>query len=194
MTIMLIMTAVLFSGYPETVKRLNLANFTSTLALSIHEAQVRGSAIDSANSSLGGYGIYINLSNPSKIILFGDIVNPNAPPSPYQITVGNGLYDGASENKTITTLPTGYVVTKLCTGDGFPFVSCNTSGDMTISFTRPNPQPNIYINNVIPSVPAPAGCIELHSPMSTTPNTKGHVRSVQVYSSGIIRTVNTGCK
>ncbi|MFA6608429.1 MAG: type II secretion system protein [Candidatus Paceibacterota bacterium] len=194
LSIMLIMTGVLFMRYPETVKRLTLANMTHTTALLIREAQVRGSAVDSFNSSIGGYGVYMALANPNKLILFGDVVDGTL--STYQILVGDGLFQNENpvdETKTVTFFPKGYNVTKLCVGSGFPFI-CNTDNTppittLTVSFTRPNPQPNIYVNDS-KATNYSTGCVELHSPLAPL---GGHVRSVQFFNSGMIRTLTTAC-
>jgi hypothetical protein len=193
MAIMMTMTGILFIRYPETIKRLTLANLTYTVALLIREAQVRGSAIDSENSSIGGYGVYFSLANPNKAILFGDSVDGTV--SPYEIVIGNGLYDTlpVNEAKTITTLPAGFSVSRLCVGTGFPF-SCNSNNippitTLTISLTRPDPKFNLYINDS-KSILFSAGCVELQSPLGAS---LGHIRSVQIFNSGIIRTTNTKC-
>lgn len=190
LAVILMLTTVLLSSYPETTVRLTLANLTHTTSLLIREAQVRGSAIDSANSSLGGYGVHISLASPNQLILFGDTVDPSVP-KPYGVAIGNGRYESGSpvnEAKTITTLPSRYAISKLCAGIGFPF-SCNDANNpaitsLTISFTRPDPMPTIYVNNAS-STTASAACIELRSPQAPL---SGHIRSVQVFSSGMIRT------
>lgn len=183
------LTAVLLNRYPETATRLTLANASHKVSLLVREAQVRGSAIDSAASTLGGYGVYASLDNASQLVLFGDTVDPSIP-KPYGIAIGNGLYETSpvSENKSITTLPSRYVISKLCVGTGFPF-TCNSSHSpaitsLTISFIRPNPMPLIYINNSDALAPASAACIELHSPQAPL---SGHIRSVHIFSSGLIR-------
>ena len=190
LAIIFVLTVVLLGRYPETAVRLSLANMNHTLALLVREAQVRGSAVDYVNSTVGGYGIHVALSAPDRVILFGDSVDSTAP-KPYGITVGNGLYESGSpidETRTITTLKTRYVISKLCTGTGFPYV-CNTAASpdissLTISFTRPNPTPSVYVNNATSSS-ATAACIELRSPQAPL---SGHVRNVQVFGSGMIRT------
>lgn len=189
LAVVMILTGILLSRYPETATKLTLANATHTTSLLIREAQVRGSAIDSVNSSLGGYGIYVSLATSSQLILFGDTVDPTVP-KPYGITIGNGAYeagDPIDETKTVTKLPNRYYISKLCAGTGFPFV-CNTSHNpnidsLTVSFTRPNPVPSIYLNNAT-TTSYTAACIELRSPLAPLP---GHVRNVQVFSSGMIR-------
>ena len=189
LAIILILTVILLNQYPETSVRLTLANTAHTTSLLLREAQVRGSAIDSANSSLGGYGVYITLSSPDQLVLFGDTVDSSVP-KPYGIPVGNGLYESGSpinETKSITTLPSRYVISKLCVGSGFPY-ACNSANSpvvsaLTISFTRPDPTPSIYVNNTGTSYIA--ACIELRSPQAPL---SGHVRNVQIFSSGMIRT------
>lgn len=183
------LTFMLLSQYPDTSTRLTLVNASHTTSLLIREAQVRGSAIDSANSSLGGYGVYAALASPSKLILFGDTVDASIP-KPYGVSVGNGIFENGSpinETKSVTTFPARYIIHKLCVGAGYPF-TCNASStpqitSLTISFTRPNPTPTIYINNAT-STSASAACIELISPRYPL---SGHVRNVQVFNSGMIR-------
>jgi hypothetical protein len=185
-----VLTFILLSQYPETSTRLTLVNASHTTSLLLREAQVRGSAIDSMNSSLGGYGVYFSLASTSNLILFGDTVDSSVP-KPFGITVGNGIFENGTplnETKSITTLPTRYVIRKLCVGIGFPF-TCNANHNppitsLTVSFTRPNPAPSLYINNATSSSPVAAACIELVSPRYPL---SGHVRNVQVFNSGMIR-------
>jgi hypothetical protein len=189
LSIITLLTIVLLARYPETAVRLTLANMSHTVSLLIREAQVRGSAIDSVNSSLGGYGVYLSLADSGRLVLFGDTVDPTVP-KPYGITIGNGIFESGSpidETKTITTLPNRFIISKLCVGTGFPF-TCNASNTpeitaLTVSFTRPNPIPSLYVNNATSTIYS-AVCIELRSPQAPL---SGHIRNVQVYSSGMIR-------
>lgn len=189
LAVIMTLTYILLSRYPETSVRLTLANATHTTSLLIREAQVRGSAIDSVNSSLGGYGVYASLSTPNRLTLFGDTVDASVP-KPYGITVGNGIFEMGGpidETKSLTTLPEGYLIKKLCVGIGYPF-DCNGNATppvtaLTISFTRPNPAPSIYVNNATTSSFG-AACIELVSPQAPL---SGHIRNVQVFSSGMIK-------
>ena len=185
MAIMSLMTVVMFADYPESSMRVNLANLTSKISLLIREAQIRGSSVDSGVSgNISGYGLYFNLANPNKVIMFNDL----AIPSSGGISVGNGLYD-AVESNLVTNIISGFKINKLCTGGGFPFSTCNAT-TLTVSFTRPNPQAVIYVGaNQTPSSDGGA-CIELYSPRAPK---VGHVRSVQVFNSGRISTSNKGC-
>ena len=200
LAIMGIMMGVLLSNYPETAVRLALINTSHTISLLVREGQVRGSAVDSGNASLteespiGGYGVYAEIITPNTIILFSDMVDASVA-KPFGLAVGDGLYQTTPINETsrITTLPSKYKIAKLCVGTGFPF-TCNTANvpsisTLTISFTRPNPQPDVYINGV-KTTNFSAACIELHSPRAPS---VGHIRSVQVFNSGMIRTQNGRC-
>lgn len=199
--IMTVISTTLIYRYPETSIRLNLANDNQAIALMLREAQIRGSAIDSVNSSLGGYGVHLNTNTPRTIILFGDLIDDSID-KPNGLPVGNGLYDFSpiNETKTMTTFATGYVISKICVGTSFPF-TCTTNNipaitALTISFTRPNPQPNIYINNSS-AASFSGACIEIRSPRAPRPGqnapSAGHIRSVQVYTSGMIRTSANKC-
>lgn len=188
LAVIMVLTTVLLYRYPETSVRLTLANATHTTALLLREAQVRGSAIDSVNSSVGGYGVYISLSSPSQLVLFGDLVDGTVP-KPYGVAIGDGFFQTTpiDETKTITTLPSRYVISKLCVGSGFPF-TCNSANtpaitSLTVSFIRPSPLPFIYVNNT--GTTNSAACIELRSPEAPL---SGHIRSVQVFNSGMINT------
>ncbi|MEN9337974.1 MAG: hypothetical protein RIQ41_288 [Candidatus Parcubacteria bacterium] len=189
MGILFLLAAILLANYPETAVRLTLANTTQKLSLMVREAQIRGSAVDSVNSSLGGYGVFISLASPTSFLLFGDTVDPDLP-KPYGISIGNKLFESGNpinETKSITTLPSRYSISRICVGTGFPF-TCTTDNDpevetLTVSFMRPSPTPYIYINGTT-TVNFAGACIELRSPQAPA---FGHIRNVQVFSSGMIR-------
>jgi hypothetical protein len=146
--------------------------------------------------------VYFASGRPQEVVLFGDGVDLSIE-GPNGIPVGDGLYSTTTpinETRKVTTFPTGYVVSNICTGSSFPFV-CGTDHvppitSLTISFTRPNPQPNIYINGATTTGNFPAACIEVRSPKAPLPGATlpgGHIRSVQIYNSGMIRSVVGKC-
>ncbi len=194
LTIMVMMTALLLYNYPESAVRITLINSIHSVALLAREAQVRGSAIDSVNTSLGGYGIKVtipaNANAPSQAILFGDTVGTNVFSS-YGLPIGNGLYETTpiDETKSIVTLPARYMITKLCVGQSPSTCSTVSGTSIIISFTRPSPLANIYLNGS-QTVNYSKACIEMQSPRAPA---VGHTRSVEVYNSGMIRTALTGC-
>lgn len=244
LAIMGMMMIVLLYRYPDTTIRLSLANISHVTALLVREAQVRGSAIDSVESTIGGYGVYASLNDSENLVLFADIIDPDVPKT-YGVSIGNGLYEDGTPNDNdnnngqgnnqgcqdqgnpgngngnggggnqncggnngagnfidettiIKTFPRGYSIEKLCVLSSpqtvFSVNTCNTGhtpniNSLTISFTRPNPQPNIYINGD-DVTNFSASCIELHSPRAPY---GGHIRSVKVFKSGMIRMDTTGC-
>lgn len=192
LAIMMLMTGLLLSNYPESAVRMTLINNVQSTSLLIREAQVRGSAVDSMDSSVGGYGVYIKLTDQSKIILFADSVSGF---NSYGLPIGDGLYQTPpngliDETNSTTSLPPTYNITKFCVGQS-PDTICSTApnSSLTISFTRPSPEPHIYMNDS-KAVNYSRACIEFHSPNATS---VGHIRSVEVYNSGMIRTVIAAC-
>jgi type II secretory pathway pseudopilin PulG len=191
--IIITLTGVLLINYPDATIRLNLVNTSHYIALLFREAQVRGSAVDSANGSIAGYGVYTNLTTPTKLVLFGDLVT---------LETKNGVYIGdktyttspTDEMKSITTLPSRFQIGKLCVGTSYPF-SCNENNtppitSLTVTFVRPNPEPYIYINNAT-STSYTGACVELWSPKHAQ---AGHVRSVRVLGAGLITTSTDACE
>lgn len=191
--IMITMTTLLLYNYPESAIRITLINSIHSVALLVREAQVRGSAIDSVNSSLGGYGVKIaipaNSNTLSTAILFGDTVSGSL--SPYGLPIGNGLFETVpiNETKSTLTLPVNYNITKICVGQGTSTCSVLPGSYVIISFMRPSPLPNIYFNGS-QTINYSKACIEMQSPRAPS---VGHIRSVEVYSSGMIRTALAGC-
>lgn len=194
-------------NYPESSLRINLAILTHETALAVREAQLRGTAVDSQDLSIGGYGVYFSLASSSQYAYFNDIATT---PGPNGLPVGDGMYStlsGADETISITDFPKRYAISKLCVGKGFPFSgpnggSCNNDlansvpqiDTLTITFIRPNPRPTITINQDSSSTiqtGLSGSCIEIVSPKGGGP---GNVRSVQVYASGRIMTSDLGCQ
>lgn len=194
MAIIGLLTTLLLVRYPDTAVRMTLVNHVQSTALLIREAQVRGSAIDTNLGAFGGYGVYASLTFPGQITLFADTVDQAASVN-RELPVGNGLFDSSPFNETssVVRFSKGFILKKVCTGTGYPY-TCNQAANpdidsVTISFTRPNPLPSLYVNGNS-AVTVPGVCLELRSYRAPL---IGHIRSVQVFHSGIIRTVIGGC-
>lgn len=193
--IMAIMTTVLFANYPDSMVRIGLSNTNHKIALLVREAQVRGSAVDSRSNlnTVSGYGVYVNMVDTTNLVLFTDFANNST--STIGIALGNGLYD-INEMISKLTLLQNFYISNLCVKTA-EVQSCTTSpvnsvNNLTISFTRPNPRPHIYINN-------PPGtdvtdydeaCIEISSPKAPL---AGHIRSIKIYNTGFITTLINPC-
>lgn len=210
MFIMSVSTALLLSNYPDSTIRLTLLNSTHDLALLIREAQIRGSAVDSADATVGGYGVFINSATATKSILFSDSIdNVDAiiVKNSAGLAIGDGLFDRAySPDDTLKrtlTLKDRFTYEKLCVASSTaseyitdptkPFL-CDTVNTvpittLTVSFTRPSQVAHMYINNNIQN-DFSAACVELYSPKSPSP---GHTRSVRILHSGVITTSTKTC-
>lgn len=187
--IMMLMTTALLDNYPETTMRLNVSNLAYKLSASMREAQLKGSAVESVNSTVGGYGMFFDVTNKTEMILFGDKIDSSIE-RPYGLGVGNGLYDllPLTEKKSSINLLQGYSFKKLCVTNSTTY-TCNNDfappiTSLTISFSRPSSLANIYINGDS-AVPYSSACVEIHSPKS--PKT-GHIRAVHFYHSGMTTT------
>lgn len=204
LTIMLVATGLLLSNYPESTIRLTLLNDTHTFALLIREAQIRGSAVDSSNNSIGGYGVYIDSATSSQALLFADSTTTPPITNSADLSIGDGLYDIAlSPDKVKSTLlfTKGFTFKKLCVASSTALEIPNSYGflchnvntvpikTLTISFNRPSQIAHIYINGSSAD-DFPSACVQLYSLKSPEP---GHVRSIQILHSGVITTSISSC-
>jgi prepilin-type N-terminal cleavage/methylation domain-containing protein len=205
LTIMAVSTGLLLANYPNSIIKLTLLNNTHSSALLVREAQIRGSAIDSASTTVGGYGVFVDKTYPSKAILFSDNVEGVDVTNNAGFHIGDGLYnDVVSPDVAKDTLQfkEGYYFKKLCVASSTaaeyllnpqPFL-CNTVNGtaintMTISFNRPSQVAHIYINGNN-SNDFTSACLQLYSPKSPE---VGHVRALQILHSGVITTKVTSC-
>ena len=153
--------------------------------------------------------ITINGSNPVTIPLgsvyvdMGATANDETSSSDIRnsagFSVGDGIFDNSSltgdQEKNVLQLKDGFSFEKLCIAEGVGGFSCNTTlggvpiTNITISFIRPSHNAHIYINNNVTKKYSSA-CIELNSLKAPT---IGHVRSVQVFESGVITTKAVAC-
>jgi prepilin-type N-terminal cleavage/methylation domain-containing protein len=191
MTIIVLLSVTLLANFPSSVVRLNLINVVHAAALLLREAQIKGSAVQSLNASVSGYGVRFNLANPDKILLYGDLAGTYVNNG---ISYGNIKYDTApiDEVKSTTILPANYRISKVCTGTAFPF-NCDptTFTELSIAFIRPSPQPIIFVNNLTSPLFAGA-CIEFVYTLKAPD--AGYVRSVRVLGAGLISASNQPCK
>lgn len=191
--IMSILTTILFSNYPDSITRVGLANTSHKIAILIREAQVRGSSIDSRSgvNVISGYGVYASSTMTTSLIFFSDF--PNNVTQANGIYLGDGLY---ANNEMVSTLKLlqDFYISNLCvkTGGVQSCISNSTNNivnNLTVSFNRPNPRPNIYINNTN-LMSYDEACIEIKSPKMAQ---AGYMRSIKVSNTGYITTSIIGC-
>lgn len=208
--IMSVSTMLLLANYPDSTVRLNLLNNTHSFALLIREAQLRGSAVDSASTTISGYGIFINKATSTQAILFSDATENTVAPiiNTSGFTIGEGLYNKTfspkDDIKDTLVLKDTFTFKKLCVATttalesvaSVPFLCTKVNNIpinmLTISFTRPSQVAHIYINNSTSSDFSKA-CIQLYS-LKTPTATPGHIRSVVVSHSGVITTRAVACE
>ena len=208
--IMSVSTMLLLANYPDSTVRLTLLNNTHSFALLLREAQIRGSAVDSASTTIGGYGVFINkVATPNQAILFSDsadnisgIVTTNSAGLAIGDGVYNTVYSPDDTVKEILKFKDGYTFKKLCVAtttvteyisDPKPYLCDTIDGvqinTLAISFMRPSQVAHMYVNGITANDYTSA-CVELYSPKS--PNL-GHIRSVQILHSGVITTNAKTC-
>lgn len=202
--IMTVATGLLLANYPDSTVRLTLLNSTHNLALLIREAQIRGSAVDTASSTLGGYGVFIDSATSSQSILFGDATAGLGLTNSAGFSIGDGLYNANNSQdviKNILKLNSGFTFKKLCVGSSTAPIGiapygflCDTTNippvrSLTISFARPSQTAHIYMNNST-TTDFTSACIQLYS--LKTPEV-GHIRSVWVFHSGVVTTTTSPC-
>jgi hypothetical protein len=183
---MAVILGITLSGGPQALMRLSLADSTYAVELMIREAQLQGSAVNSLDGMYGGAGVFFDRSLQTQVIKFKDRVDPAIIRS---IGVGNGLYDIApiSELETLYQITNNHRISKLCVTTGVGAFLCNENNDpvintLSISFTRPSQNANIYINGGSATNYSSA-CIQVDSIRSPLP---GYVRSIVIYKSGMI--------
>ncbi len=190
---MTIVLGITLMQRPEATIKLSLADVISSAELMVREAQLQGSAVNSLNDTYGGAGFFLNLATSSQALRFRDRVDDSIPST---LGIGNGLYESTplNEQTEILEFMRGNKIKKLCVSTGTSTFFCNEENDpqirtLTISFNRPSPNANIYINSS-KDINYVSACAQFES--LKAPN-QGHVRSLLVYRSGVVTKTLTSC-
>lgn len=186
-TIMVGILGITISGGPEAIMRITLNDNTYQTEILIREAQLHGGAINSLDNTFGGAGIFFDLATSTKVLKFRDRVDASVIRA---IGLGNGLYDHlpTEEKDTVFSLVNGHHIGKLCVASSTSLLLCNSANipeikTLTISFSRPKQNANIYINGATSTIKYVKACIQMDSVRSPE---QGYVRSIFVYNSGMI--------
>lgn len=192
-SIMTIVLGITLMQRPEATIKLSLADVISSAELMVREAQLQGSAVNSLNDTYGGAGFFLNLASSSQALRFRDRVDESIPST---LGIGNGLYESTplNEQSEILEFMRGNKVKKLCVSTGTSTFFCNEENDpqirtLTVSFNRPSPNANIYINSS-KDVNYVSACAQFET--LKAPN-QGHVRSLFIYRSGVVTKTLTPC-
>ena len=185
-SIMAVILGITLSGGPQALMRLSLSDATYATELYIREAQLQGSAINSINSTFGGAGVFFDLASSTQVSKFKDRIDPSIV---HSIGIGNGLYDQSPiDELDVRQIIVGrHTIAKLCVRTGTAPFTCNEENvppisNLTISFTRPSQNTQIYINNST-TTNYSAACVQVNSLKAPAP---GYVRSIIIYRSGMI--------
>jgi hypothetical protein len=191
--IMIVILTITLSGRPEAITRLSLADSISSTELLLRQVQLQGSSVNSINGSFGGAGVFFTRSTSSQVLSFKDRIDDSVPSV---LGVGDGLYTASpiDEKYEVITFSRTNKIGKLCVSMSTSTLLCNSENDpaiqsLTISYSRPSTQADIYINNST-STKYVSACIQFDANKSPTP---GYVRSIVVYRSGMITKLMGTC-
>ncbi len=192
--IMTLVLGITLMQKPEATLRLSLADSMNSLELTLRQAQLQGSAVNSVTGLYGGAGVYLDLGTSTKALRFRDRIDTNIPST---LGVGDGLYNQGAfgEREEELNFLRGNKIKKICVSMSTSTFLCNDAHDpeiknLTLSFKRPNPTVNIYINNTT-DISYGSACIQLETLKAPGP---GHVRSLYVYQAGIMSKRMSDCQ
>ncbi|MEX2405217.1 MAG: hypothetical protein WD579_01300, partial [Candidatus Paceibacterota bacterium] len=154
-----------YRGFDNSILLTNLAH---EVALSVREAQVFGVSVRGQGSDFSaGYGLHLDTDSPGTFILFADT------------QAGGGYSSSFDTDVDIYSFNSNFGIESLQqiqSGGGYSTID----GAVDIVFTRPDPEPDFYVNGVFQSMTGVR--INIESPDSST-------RAVEVYSTGQISVV-----
>jgi len=195
LAIIVILTAIVFSGQNQFNRTLALNNAAYDVALSARQAQSFGLSSQSYTGvNNPGYGVYFDSATPSSYIFFADIypaVAANALPSTHP---GDGYYDSSTELVQTYSLNNGFSFSSFCVYSSVIGKICTGAGGLTalsISYVRPNTTTTIMGKTTVwLASTITDACVVLSSPSGDT-RYIGFSRTGQVQAG--TSTVNPAC-
>lgn len=156
LVIIVIISAIIFSGQLNFDRTINLNNTAYDLALSIKQSQTYGLSSRSFSGTRNvGYGTDFQSAQTAAYVFFADTspapsgvgchatTNPGAPDA----KPGNCEYDGGAEMVQTYNLNNGYSIANFCvysTGTGRVCTGAGGLTQLDITFVRPNSETTIY--------------------------------------------------
>lgn len=134
-----VLTGVVLSNYRGYNTNALFSNASEDIVLALRQAQVYGVGSKGEGSSFTTpFGVYFEEANPNQIIIFADINPATVPP-------GDGVYT-ASQDIPVETIKWPNDI-KIETGG----LLCDSISvlNLSVTFTRPNPDASIYGNGVL---------------------------------------------
>ena len=199
-----IMASIVLFNFRAFNTKVQFGNLVQDIALRIMTAQ-KSALAGATNVNFIGrsakptYGVYFQpgvtaTTASTQFVYFNDI-----PPTGSTTFLGNKLYDPTgttcpvtptlgNECLSITSITTGEYVSKICyvpVGDTVGY--CITTGSAHISFTRPFPDANIFVDTLGSSLPVESqfACVELSSLNATALK-----KTITVSNLGELRTID----
>lgn len=136
--IFMILTSMVVYNYSDFNSNIIVTNVAYDVALALRQAQVYGLSVRGNTSVFSaGYGININKTKLSELVLFADLNN-------------NGLYDQSDSKVETFSFPPNYRISDFCFGSDENTLACGSSlavTDLAVVFERPNPDAIIKDSN-----------------------------------------------
>lgn len=142
MSIITLFSVILIADFPQIIRQFAVSRSAYKLSQDIRrtvDLGLSGVQIESPNSPVGGYGLYINLTeNNEQYIIYAD----NCSDTPdFEYTVGGcvGGYDSVVEIIAISEQQAGVYIKE---------INGNTNASASINFTPPSPKTTITVSGV----------------------------------------------
>ena len=146
--LVVMITATFIANYKSSNKRTDLVMTAQKLVADIHAAQNNTLGLVKYGTEVpaGGWGVYFNIDDPNKYIMFADLDRPasNEPGQTWPADPGFMTYDSATEGDVnkgarVVDLPKGIQITSL---EVLGTISDYPTAFVT--FLPPDPKTNIY--------------------------------------------------
>ena len=170
-SIITVLLSVVLYNYGQFNDNLALSSAGQEMAIAIRQAQTYGINVREISVGTGNftaaYGVYFNPgSNPSNYYIFADTDGNKA------YNAGSGCGTGNTECVEQLTLRNGVKITSICDGTNTcpPPPGGSSVKNMTVTYTRPNPDASINFLNNGGQIKAssPTGKVTLTSPKLKT--------------------------
>jgi len=195
--IIVVITAIVFSGESSFNRSFYLTNTAYDVALTVRQAQTFGVSSKAFGATQNaGYGILLDNASPTGYILFADIqgggAQANCPvgtPGTPTAKPGNCLYDGSSEQVQQYALGSNFSISKFCIVTTGNQPACYTPGAnpnqrLAIVFTRSNEGPAITTTGGSGTALADRACFAVSDPAGASRYVKvNHAGQISVTSS-----------
>jgi type II secretory pathway pseudopilin PulG len=193
MGIFMIMTTIMYANYPQLNRVIALQAATSEIGVIIRNAQIYGS---SRGGDAVGDGVYIDMTEPTKIVEFLDITVPGSTLNDYGIAQSDfrftksSIPDPSSDDKIVNyaKVSGGVIISGIYKRGTSNLVLVNT-GTVSVVYVRPNTEAHIYEDPLGVPVPLSELYIETSSGKVANPG----YRCITVLKIGQVNVTSGKC-